>query len=317
MGSFYIGVDVGGTHVRIVSCDETLGNISSVDKSMFVKSGKPEPEIKDNICSLIEAVIKKKEMENKKLKGIGLSLAALFNRKTGDIAIWPNNKVWNGFPIRKYLEERFKVPVVLEDDANSAALGEHSFGAGKGYRNLAYITISTGIGCGLILDNSLYTGANGWAGEIGHIKVIDGGPECSCGMKGCLQSVASGPAILRRYIGKKAFEGDAEHDLRTVVELARQGDQDARDCFSAAGEYVGKMIAGLVMLLDLPVIVLGGGVTEAGDILFEPLNNTLKAQLRMFKRVVDVKPSGLKDDNAVIGALSLIYRHVSERGAVE
>jgi glucokinase len=315
LNGFFIGMDIGGTHVRIVSCDEAGNEISAVKKVPFVKYGNAETEVVENLCKLIEAAICEKSMENKQLKGIGIALAALFSRKNGDITVWPNNKTWDGFPVKDYLTKRFNVPVLLEDDANSAALGEHFAGAGRGYDNFAYITVSTGIGCGLILNGSLYIGSTGWAGEIGHIKVVEDGPECSCGEKGCLQSVASGPALLRKFKGTQTFKdcSNAEAlDLKEVARFAKMGLSDASGLFAEAGEHIGKMAASLVMVLDLQAIILGGGVMEAGDVLLESINTTLNVYLKSFKRDIKVIKSQMGDNNGPIGALNLIIRFADE-----
>jgi glucokinase len=314
LNSFYLGLDIGGTNVRIVSYDDDTRQISNIKKYAFKKTGDPKDEIDHNIIELVRTVIGEESRPDKELRGIGLSLAALFDRKNGDITVWPNNRSWNSFPIKNYLMEKLNVPVLIEDDANSAALGEHLAGAGKGQNNLAYITISTGIGCGLILNNSLYIGANGWAGEIGHIRVIDDGPECSCGMRGCLQSVASGPAILKRFITLKRHQNSIlspEFDLKDVVNLAKEGDRDSIAAFAETAAYIGKVMAELVMILDIPLIIVGGGVSMAGDILLKPIKEILNNYLEQFNHNIRVVGSQLGDNCGVIGALSLIYRHLN------
>ncbi len=314
MNTFFIGIDIGGTHVRIATYDETLGYISDIKKVKFKKSGICELEISENICDLITSAINEMKQENKVLKGIGISLAALFERTTGNIVKWPNNMTWNGFELKKYLQSKFNVPVILEDDANSAALGEKLEGAGKGHDNLAYITISTGVGCGLILNNTLITGANGWAGEIGHIKVAEEGPECNCGNKGCLQALVSGPALLKRFKELKKGCGDTELiQLPEVAVLAGKGDADAIEVFSYAGMHIGKVIANIVMFLDVSAFVIGGGVAEAGNILLDSVRETAAHQLKYFNREVKIEKSGLADINGVIGALGIIYRHINNR----
>ncbi|MEC0090212.1 ROK family protein [Paenibacillus macquariensis] len=320
MNSFFIGVDVGGTYVRIVSYDESTNGIGDMHKALFKKFNDPSKEVHENLCVLMDSVIKEKSLENKELRGIGLSLAALFDRRSGAIVTWPNNRAWNGFPLRSYLMERYNVPVLFEDDANSAALGEHLAGAGKGYSDLAYVTISTGVGCGLILNNSLHIGSNGWAGEIGHIRVIEDGPDCKCGMNGCLQSLVSGPILLQKFVDLKMLERStavSELDLKDVVSLAANGDAVARDIFKQAGVHLGKMIGSMIMLLDISLIVLGGGVTGAGDILLEPLNDTLKGYLKYVQRDMKVIEARLGDNSGAIGALNLIYKQLNDGNSIE
>ncbi len=314
MDSFFLGLDIGGTNVRIASYDGSANRISEVKKIAFKKSGNPKVEVDENICELVTDFIKEKMKENKKLGGIGLSLAALFDRTNGSIVIWPNNKVWNGFQLKNYLTERFNVPVLMEDDANAGVLGEHLLGAGKGCANLAYITISTGIGCGLILNNLLYIGSNGWAGELGHVKTDYDEMICTCGMKGCLQALASGPAILKNYneIKKKNNNRVCEVlDLNKVVSLALKGEKEAIEVFSQAGAQIGKAIANMVMLLDISTVILGGGVIGTGEILMEPIKDTVSIFFGHYKRDINMAISELGGNNGVIGALSLIYKHIN------
>ncbi len=315
MNNFFIGIDIGGTHIRIATYDEALGSMSDIKKVKFKKSGICELEVIENICELITSTVEEKKYENKELRGIGLSLAALFERSTGNIVIWPNNKVWNGFELKNYLHTRFNVPIIMEDDANSAAYGEKLEGAGKGHDNLAYISIGTGVGCGLILNNTLITGENGWAGEIGHIKVLDDGPECKCGRKGCLQSLVSGPALLKRFkeVRKNSCRDAELTQLSEVSTLANNGDLDAIEVFSQAGMYIGREISNIVMMLDISVFVIGGGVAEVGNILLEPVRKTVGQHLNCFKREIKIEKSTLVDINGVIGALGLIYKYVYNR----
>lgn len=314
MNNFYVGIDIGGTHVRCSIYNESTHNIINFDKTVFKKSGIAKCEVNDSICTLILNTIKNNTSPDDKLQGIGVSTAALFNRTTGSITMWPNNQTWNGFPLKKHLEDTFNVPVELEDDANSAALAEQFIGSGKNVPNFAYITISTGIGCGLILNNSLYTGANGWAGEIGHIKLSDSNSTCSCGSKGCFQSLASGPAILRKFTTSDVFcnyENRHLLSLNALVEYARQGDLLINSLFKDAGENIGIMLSVMVILLDIPLIILGGGVMEAGDLILDPINSTLNARLKQFNRTVVLKKSQLGDNIGAIGALNLIYNKVN------
>lgn len=314
MNSFLLGIDVGGTNIRIASFDASVNRISDIKKFVLKRTGDPVTEINDNLCKPIIQAIEEKQREGKELKGIGLSVASLFERESGKITIWPNNRVWDGFPLKEYLTLKFNVPVVMEDDANSAALGEHLMGAGRGYRNFAYITIGTGVGCGLILNDSLYIGSNGWAGEIGHIRITEKGPECVCGMKGCLQSLISGPALLKKFNEVKCpqnFKTGKPFSLEEIVGMAERGDSDAKGLFSQAGVHIGNVITGLVMLLDISTIILGGGVANSGDLLLKPASNTVNTCLKKFNRDINIKKAQLGEKSGAIGALGLIYENIN------
>jgi len=304
---FYVGIDLGGTSIRVVACDKGSKKISKIKKEPLIRKENIKEEIDNNLISLINLVCLEKSAAGKKLGGIGIAMAALFDRETGTIVSWPNNKKWNGFPLMQYLKEIYKVPVVFEDDANAAAIGEQIAGAGKGYKDLAYVTVSTGIGCGIIINNNLLTGAHGWAGELGHIKTADSKTVCTCGAKGCLQAVASGSAIRKAYLNK---EPASDIEVKEIVIRAGKGDLSAKAVFEEAGTYIGDALANLVMILDVPVIILGGGVIEAGDLIIAPILKQFRESLQE-KRSAKIVKSKLNDKNGVIGALAFIDKNIN------
>jgi glucokinase len=206
----------------------------------------------------------------------------------------------------------------VENDANAAALGEAWVGAGRGVRDLVYITVSTGIGGGLILGGRLYRGANGTAGEIGHTIIDPEGPRCHCGNRGCLEVLASGTAIaaearegvargertsLQRLAGRPESLTAAE-----VAEAARRGDAFAAGIYRRAGSRIGLVLSNLLTLVNPALIVIGGGVSKTGDLLFGPIREVLAARRypapALGARVV---PAGLGDDAGIIGAAALVY----------
>jgi len=315
MKQFYVGIDLGGSNIRTVVCDENCKNIGDIRKESVIHKTEVMQEAEENLIRMIDQACKARQDEAGKLAGIGIAMAALFERKSGVITKWPNNNKWNGFPIKNYLEKHYKVPIVLEDDANAAVLGEQLLGAGKGRKNLIYVTISTGIGCGIIANGSLLTGEHGWAGELGHIKV-SGKKLCTCGAKGCLQAVASGPAIVKAFkmtdTYDKYFEKQQDITLKDVVVLAKNGKAEAMQVFEEAGRYIGTALANLVMMFDVPIIILGGGVMNAGELITRPMNNIVEEILKD-RREVKLVNSWLNDQNGVIGALSLINKYVNQK----
>lgn len=312
MELYYLGLDLGGTYFRAVTCDAKGQNMSEIKKAKLVRTDQVETEAENNLFSVIDSVCNEHHRENKTLAGIGISMAALFDRDTGRVENWPNNDKWNGFPILRYLTDRYNVPVVIEDDANSAALGEQLNGSAKGLENFIYVTISTGIGSGIVVNNELLTGKHGWAGELGHIRVSDEKIVCTCGAEGCLQALASGPAIVRRFrkaMAQKCLDTDIE--LKDIVRMAESGIKEAVDSFVEAGTYIGNALANLVILLDVPVVVLGGGVMNAGHLILKPIREAMYASLAS-RREAKLILSSLGDKNGVIGALSLILRYVKD-----
>lgn len=304
MNDFYIGIDFGGTNIRIISYDYEAKKKLQYYKKPVKRCEDVYKEAKYNIVVLIDKICKINYPA--KLAGIGVAIAALFNRNTGVIKEWPNNQLWSGFPLKEFLEQRYHVPVVLEDDANSAAMGEQLFGAGKGYTSLMYVTVSTGIGCGIILNNALITGENGWAGELGHIRVTENNVLCTCKAKGCLQAVASGPAILKRFRSKYAGN-NSDLRLEDVAQLAKEGNSEANRVFYDAGRYIGGVIANAIMLLDISLVIVGGGVIQTGSVILKPIQEHLEKSLQS-KRKVSILCSDMDDKNGVLGALALILR---------
>jgi glucokinase len=219
--------------------------------------------------------------------GVGFGGPVEFSRRR--VALSTHVSGWSDFPLAQRLEELLRVPVTIDNDANTGALGEARYGAGRGALPLFYMTLSTGIGGGIVLeDGSVYRGADSWAGEIGHITLHPDGPECLCGARGCLERMCCG-LWLERDHGKPAREllQDPEFVARYVVDLA-QG------------------IKAAIMLLNPARIVIGGGIAQAGDRLFTPLRAELRRQVTSWSRArLDVVPAALGDDSVLWGALAL------------
>lgn len=179
---------------------------------------------------------------------------------------------WMNFPVRDELMKRLRCPVMLENDANAAAYGEYLYGAGRGSRSMAYVTVSTGIGCGIIVNGKLLAGAHESAGELGHLHMADHGPPCVCGRNGCLEAYASGTAIGRLCRQKAQERGDPPEiwrrlDARTAAQQAREGDADCLTVYRMAGSMLGKAFAALQMIVDIERIIIGGSVSAQLELL--------------------------------------------------
>lgn len=196
---------------------------------------------------------------------------------------------WDGFPLRERLGERFGASVVIDNDANTGALGEARFGAGRGHRHLLYVNVGTGIGAGVVLNGRLYRGADGLAGEIGHVTVARNGRSCACGKRGCLEAYASGRAI-----------GGPE-----VTRAAAAGDASARGRLDDAARWLALALGGAANVLNPSALILGGGVSEAGELLLAPLRIHLATHLMPGLPAPTVVRASLGYDAGVIGALAL------------
>jgi glucokinase len=209
------------------------------------------------------------------LAGVGIGVPGIIDMKTGMLRESPNLPGWSDYPVREEIERRLDSRVVLENDANAAALGEFWLGAGRDVSDLCMLTLGTGVGGGIILDGKVWHGMTGMAGELGHINVEREGPPCPCGSRGCVEQYASATAIKRMALEKigerrapelaKVMERDKEITAKHVFQLAASGDPAATEIFRAVGDALGTIVADLVNALNLPMYVVGGGVSAGWD----------------------------------------------------
>jgi glucokinase len=228
---------------------------------------------------------------------------------------WPSGAVsplnipaWRDFPLRDRIRERYQgVPVRVHNDAVCVAVGEHWRGAGRGADNVLGMVVSTGVGGGLVLDGRLVDGAHGNAGHIGHVVVDPGGPECVCGGMGCLEAIARGPAIVR-WAQQGGWRRDrTKLTARDVADDASRGDRVAAAAFERAGRALGVAIASAAALCDIEVVAIGGGVTQAGPLLFEPAGAAYASHARLdFVRDIRIVPAALGQDAGLVGAAALV-----------
>jgi glucokinase-like ROK family protein len=215
---------------------------------------------------------------------------------------------WDRYPIRASLEKKWNCPVTLNNDAELGALGEWAYGAGRGEKNLAYIKVGSGIGAGLILNKQIYGGTTGAAGEIGHLTIDENGPLCNCGNHGCLEAFAGGHAIARQaqalvQSGKRTLLAELppqDITAREVAEAARRGDLYAQEILHRAGTYIGIAIAGLINLFNPSVVIIGGGVAQAGDMLTTPIRQAVR------ERAMRVSEQGVRITTAMLGRRSIL-----------
>ncbi len=315
MGKNRIGIDVGGTNVKIALVDEK-GKIK-YSNSVPTRAEMGYEYTVNNIKQAIYDLLKETKLEPKNIEGIGFGFPGQVDYKSGIVRLAPNIPGWVDVPIAKLIEDEFHIPTRVDNDVRCAALGELNFGAGKGCENLICITVGTGIGSGLIVNGKLVRGASNAAGEIGHIKLqMNDGPICGCGDTGCLEAFASGPSIVAMaedYIrgGKSTkFREMANSNPITpyiVCEAAKAGDPVAKRIFTIIGEYIGIGMASVVNLLNPEKIIVGGGVADAGEILMTPLKETLKKRaMKIAGEAVEVVPAQLGNTAGVIGASLLI-----------
>jgi glucokinase len=316
---YIIGVDLGGTNI-VVGAMSADGQQSYAMRSISTSAESGAEGVADRIVGLIEGVIldtiEQTNASRSDFIGVGIGAPGPLDREKGLVIVAPNLG-WRNFPLRDRIGERLHLPATLDNDANCATVGEWWQGAAQGGTNVIGITIGTGIGGGLILDGKLFHGSSDVAGEIGHTTIDLNGRHCKCGNYGCLEAYASGPAIATRarevlvreetasllpsLVGNKLEMITAE----TVYKAARQGDAVANEIVRDTARYLGAGIANLLNIVNADVVVVAGGVTQAGDALFVPLQAEVRR--RAFRSAVDatrIVPGQLPGTAGVVGAVA-------------
>ena len=277
-----IAVDLGGTSIRVALVQ---GAVMSGRVHHPTPAGEGPARVIEAVALAIEAVLQAEGVDprNTAAERIVVAIASPgpLNAAKGIVYHAPNLLGWHDVPLGALLEERVGCPVQLLKDANAAALAEHRMGAGRGTRTMIYVTLSTGIGGGLILNGELFEGPNGTAGEIGHVTIDEYGPICNCGNRGCVETKASGIAIARRAAaliaaGTLHIEGTHEPSAARVIAAARSGNVAAAALIGEAGRSVGLALVGIIHLFNPEVIVLGGGLIHAGALLLTPIETAIE-----------------------------------------
>lgn len=303
--SLIVAVDIGGTHIRAAAYepDKIVPTYHQRTRSHATEAG-----VFDRLVNTVESV-----WQTGRVDAIGIASPGPLDPHTGTILDTPNIPEWENFPVGPRLSEHFGVPVYLDNDANMAGLAEWQYGAGKGHDDLVYLTISTGIGGGVITNGRLLQGFRGMGAELGHMIIDPDGPLCGCGKRGHVESFSSGPAIAR-YVCEQMKAGKASAlDLQPnpsavqVAEAARQGDALAISAFERAGFYLGIAVANYLAIFDPSILIFGGGVSQAGDLLFKPFRRSLEEHV-FHPHYLDnliITRAALGDDAGLLGALAL------------
>ena len=310
-----IGIDLGGTKITTALVDSS-GRMVAHDYQETQATEGPAAVI-GRMLDAARRMVAQAEAACTQVVAVGIGAPGPLDVKTGVVMTPPNLPGWDHIPLQQLIEDGLGIPAFLENDANAAALGEHRFGAGRGTEHMIYVTVSTGIGGGLILDGRLYHGLSSMAGEIGHITLMPHGPLCGCGNRGCLEALASGRAIAKRAQecvarGMPTLMADlAGNDpdcitAELVAQAAEQGDSEAQHILTDAMNYLGIGIANLVNLFNPQLIVIGGGLTNIGEALFEPVRRAIRRHAFPGPAAaVQVVPAELGDNVGVLGAAAV------------
>ena len=277
---YTVGIDIGGTKV--------LGGVVDESGAVITRAGRDTPT--EGGVALTQAIadVALELMKDEEIESIGVSVAGFISADRKTILATPNIKDWNGVNLDYELTTRIGLPVVIENDANSAAWGEFKFGAGRGKESIFMLTVGTGIGGGIVINSNLLRGSFGIAAEIGHLRIVPNGLLCGCGAHGCFEQYGSGTALLRHAREAIVANPDRSSNIlgrgdgtiegvkgSAITEAARDGDELALSVFEITGDYIGAGIASLAVILDPEAVVIGGGVIDAGEILLNPIRTSM------------------------------------------
>ncbi len=306
MKDLIAGIDIGGTKIAIAVAEP---NGEVIAKGRFATELERGPEwIVKDCCDRLRTMAAE---HNGVIRAAGVGCAGPVDIPNGRTLSPPNLNGWTSFPVVDRFSEHLDTDIVFENDANAAALGEVIYGAGKGFRELVYVTLSTGIGGGLISDGRIIRGRSGNAGEVGHMVVVPNGPNCGCGARGCLESVASGTAIARRF--NEAAAGGAETSAAVpakaedIIDAARAGDELAERIWNETIGHLAVGLGNIIVTLEPEAVILGGGLALAGPFLFEPLRAEMNRTFSIFPTdTIKLLPAALGGESGLYGAVALV-----------
>lgn len=307
MGTF-ITVDIGGTQIRAAAFDEDSRKPLAL-KKIRTRNATESPF--DRVSALIRSVYP----SYGDVISITVATPGPVDPERGVIASAPNIPGWENLPLRDMLEAEFRVPTYIGNDANLAVLGEWRFGAAQGHSHVLYLTISTGIGAGVIVDNRLLLGVHGLAAELGHVTVLPHGPMCGCGQRGHLEAVAAGPAIAAYVRGqiargaKSSLRELGDLSARAVGEAAIAGDPLALKALARSGRFIGMALADFLAIFNPSIVIFGGGVSMSGELLFRPVRDSLRTHVmdEAYLQDLTITTAALGDEAGLVGALA--YAH--------
>ena len=305
-----IGIDIGGTKISAGVVDSS-GNL--IDLSKYSTPAEGGKELISSVISLVKEFNKKHE-----IKGIGISIAALISSDYGTIVGAPNIANLSKLNFANEIKEEFKLPIIIENDANAAMWAEFKFGSAKGLNPVMFFIIGTGVGGGLVIDGKLFKGANGIGAEFGHMCVVPNGLLCGCGSKGCIEQYASGGALIRYANEALLANPDKSEELLSfgegklsgtaLTKGAKAGNELALAAFSKQADWLGLACASYSLIIDPQAIIIGGGVVDAGELFLAPVRAAMRKYMPFAESHVPPKIIAAKfgNDAGLIGAADLV-----------
>lgn len=311
-----LAVDLGGTKI-VTALITPQGEILSREYTPTLPEEGVQPVIK-RILTSVTTLVREADLPYSSLSAIAIAVAGAIDSQKGVVTASPNLPGWHDIPLKDEIQISTGVTTFVINDATAAALGEHRFGAGRAVNDLIYLTVSTGIGGGIIIHGKLYSGSSGSAGELGHMTIDLNGPRCACGNTGCLEVLASGKAVAReaqRLIAQGAktsileiAEGDAQYvTAQTVAAAAHKGDPVALAIIDKAATYLGVGLVNFVNIFNPEMIIVGGGMGKMGEMLLKPARKVVADRaFRLPAGAVRIVSSELGDNAGVFGAVAFV-----------
>jgi glucokinase-like ROK family protein len=300
---------MGVTHINVALADFSAKIMEEISLPFDIKEG-PQKCLSE-VRRILQDLLDRYGVDISQIMAVGVGVPGPVIKDEGMVISPPIMPGWDKFPIRKTLEKEWDCPVSLNNDAELGALGEWAYGAGRGEKNLAFIKVGSGIGAGLIINQQIYAGTTGSAGEIGHITIDENGPLCTCGNHGCMEAFAGGNAIAnqaRQLVasGKRTLLSNIPSEnitAQVVADSARRGDLPSQEIIMRAGTFIGIAIAGLVNLFNPSAVIIGGGVAQAGDLLTTSIRQAVRERsLRALEQSVHITTAMLGQRSSLIGA---------------
>jgi len=303
MKKYVVGIDIGGTNIKLGLVNSS-GKVVARTRLMTKTFKRNRTKLIDALVVKINDLIKGNKLFKKEILGIGIGFPGLINPQSGIVKFAPNIPGWKQVPIKKIIQKKLRLPTFIDNDVNLVTLGEWKFGAGKGYKNLVCITLGTGVGGGLILEDALYRGEGFVAGEIGHIPINEKGPQCNCGGWGCFE----------RYVGNRFLSQKAGRIFKRknmippdITALARKGNKKAIKLWEETGVHIGNALTGVINLLNPRMVIIGGGVSNNLHFMKKSINTVIrKRAMGVQAKMVKIVRARLGDDAGIIGAYVLV-----------
>lgn len=316
---YFIGIDLGGSHIAAGVVDSEGKVLAKADTPTLAH--RPYQEVVRDMAACCQDALEKAQLKPEQALGIGIGIPGLAEEATGRV-IFCTNLGWHDVPLRDEMQQYIKLPVLIDNDATVAGLAESVAGVSRGMSSSVFLTLGTGVGGGIVIDGKPWTGAHGVASEIGHLTMQMDGIPCTCGKKGCLERYCSATALIRMAADAcqdepgsaimRAAGGDAKRITgRIVIDLAKQGDPLASAIFDQYAEYLSIAINNITSFLDPQMVVLGGGISHAGQFLLDAIRERIPKYL-MFKTLPfpELALASLGNDAGIIGA-AMLCRHLN------